>query len=428
MTPSVCLDLPIRGSRPFKSPAVVTRRWADLGNFIAHGGAFQLMAHLRWFYTFASGQPTPPEEAWDGIFRTVPLHQFFQGADDVVGGLAGAGFPWDRISANVFHITGLYDYIYPNTLEAYMAIENQAVNNVTQKLLLGPWAHNDVLNGKTSVGSAEFGEKAEMGFKRTLRMSEQWYDQFLKGVNRGIEQDAPVKVFVMGLNDWREFDAWPPSSIDYQKWLVSGDTGTEEGKVLVPAGGNVSAATDTFTFNPVDPVPTTGGANFHFFQNNLGPKDQSEIEARNDVLTYTSEPLTENVLLLGPLQAVVYVTSTAPSTDFTAKLVAVQPDGYARNLESGIIRTSYEGSTGGLPTLEAGQVTELRIDMGAVAIQLQPGTRLRLEISSSNFPKYDRNPNTGVDPFQAVAFEPALQTIYYSSDYPTHVLLPLLTE
>jgi putative CocE/NonD family hydrolase len=161
---------------------------------------------------------------------------------------------------------------------------------------------------------------------------------------------------------------------------------------------------------------------------NQGVLDQSEVATRPDVLVYTSEVLGAQLTLVGPVKAVVYASTEGKDTDFTAKLVKVREDGYARNIVDGIIRASYPFGLDSTGWLESGTVYKYEVDMGATAITLDSGSQLRLEISSTNFPKYDRNPNTGVDAMYATEFVPVTQTVFHTAEYPTHVLLPVLDE
>ncbi len=175
-------------------------------------------------------------------------------------------------------------------------------------------------------------------------------------------------------------------------------------------------------------MPTVGGANSHFFPDNLGPKDQSGIGSREDVLTFTSAPLKEPMTIAGPITAVVYASTTGKDTDFAAVLSAVRPDGYARKLEGGIVRAShlFEGdATRGY--VVPGEVYRYDIECGATAIALKAGERLQVTISSSSFPKYDRNPNTGADPLYASEFVKATQTVHHSAVHPSHVIVPVLS-
>lgn len=161
----------------------------------------------------------------------------------------------------------------------------------------------------------------------------------------------------------------------------------------------------TFIFDPLQPVPTTGSANSHFFPGNIRPKDRTRVEKRQDVLVYTSIPLEASLTLIGPIKAVLYVATEGKSSDFAAKLVLVRPDGYARNIEDGIVRMIYEATNDSLTLSCIGRVHRLEIGLGATAMRMNKGARLRLEVLSSDSPKYDGNPNTGENPFFATEFK-----------------------
>jgi hypothetical protein len=165
--------------------------------------------------------------------------------------------------------------------------------------------------------------------------------------------------------------------------------------------------------------------NSHFFDDYLGIKDQRAVEARTDVLVYSSEPLKKDTEVLGPLKVVLYASSEGRDTDFTAKLVEVRPDGYARIVEDGIVRARYRNSSKRSEWMEPGKIYKFEIDLGSTALLVRKGSRLRLEISSSNFPKYDRNPNTGESPFDAVELKKVNQKIYHTEQYPSHLLMPV---
>jgi predicted acyl esterase len=392
--------------------------WSDLGAFMAHGGAFQLQAHLYWFINYASGQSAPPKKAWPQIFRTVPIAQFFPGSE-AIEEFATAPYDYAAIKAPIMHVTGWYDYIYPNVLQTYNGVAGSH-DAQEQRLIVGPWSHNGVLNSWTKVGEVEFGENAAAGIEWAMDLTAQWFDHVLSGEQNELSQSKPVRYFVMGDNQWIEDDIWPPSNVEYLKWYVGEGGSLSPDK---PTGDGYSK----FVYDPDNPVPTVGGANSHFFPDNLGPKDQRVIGDRDDILIFTSEPLKADITIAGPISAVVFAATTAKDTDFTAKLSVVRPDGLIRNVEDGIVRGRFlfEGtdSTGYIAPAE---INAYRIDCGATALAVKAGERLQLAISSSNFPKYDRNPNTGVDPFYASEFVPATQTVYYSSEYPTHVVVPVL--
>jgi len=404
--------------------------WSDLEPFMHHGGAFHLMAHLPWFYSYAAGQPDPPEEAWDSIFRTVPVGDFFRGAKELTE-LVEAAYDFSGFAAPVMHITGWHDYVYPNVLQTYDSIATKAAEPLMQHLVVGPWAHNDVMKGVTKVGDEDFGSSANMDQQWVLAQTRHWFDHTLalKPIDDDFWSAKRIRIFVMGDNDWLELETWPPEDIEYQTWYVD----CADRANSVKGSGTLSRETpslvkyDFFVFDPNNPVPTTGGANSHFFPENIGPKDQSSVEERQDVLVYTSQPMEEDFLILGPVRTILYAATDAKDTDFTAKLVVVRPDGYARNIEDGIIRGRYAHPTpDSLPVFIPKKVFRFEIDCGATALRINKGDCLRLEISSSNFPKYDRNPNTGVDPFHAVEFVKAHQIIFHYPDFPTRVVIPVV--
>jgi predicted acyl esterase len=392
--------------------------WSNLAPFLSHGGAFQLQAHLFWYYSYASGQPQPPAEAWPEIFRTLPLSTFFDDAQFVFD---RAAEPYDHadIEIPVLHVTGWYDYIYPNVLQTWseLAAREDAPN---QRLIIGPWSHNGVLNSWTEVGGEEFGTNAEAGMDWAMDRAAGWYRHALSGDEGHIVDTAPVRYFVMNDNRWLEDSSWPPSNAEYQEWYLH-DAGVLSRTAPAVAGSS------GFVYDPNDPVPTTGGANSHFFPDNLGPRDQAVLSERRDVVRFTSEPLREDMVVAGPIKAVIYAASTGLDTDFTAKLSVIRADGYVRNIEDGIVRARrlFEGSDEA-GYIRPGEILRYEIDCGATAITLGAGERLQVEVSSSNFPKYDRNPNTGVDPFKATELRPATQTIHHSPEYPSHIVVPVV--
>ena len=185
---------------------------------------------------------------------------------------------------------------------------------------------------------------------------------------------------------------------------------------------------DQFVFDPYEPVPTNGGANFHFFPAQLGAKDQSELEEREDVLVYTSSPFQKTKQVAGHIQLELYAATDGPDTDFTAKLVLVDKEGIAMNLADGIIRGRYRQGRDKELLLSPNEIYAYTIDLGVTAFEIPVGYRLRLEISSSNFPKYDRNSNTAIDAFEAKTLRKAQQTVYFGPDQPTRLILPFICK
>jgi hypothetical protein len=411
---------------PAVKAMVVLSGWSDVAAFIAPGGCFHLMAHLPWFITVA-GQQRLPEQAWPQVFRATPIAQFFPVEEEGVEELLEEPYGYAGFTMPILHVTGWYDYIYPDMLRAYESILRQAADTAEQKLIVGVWPHNNVMNGQSNAGDEDFGPAAAWGVEKVNETGRRWFDLHLKGEDDGMGGEAPVRLFMMGSNEWCDFEAWPPEAVQMQPWFVdcTDVANGAAGSGTLAAKISEGQASDQFVFDPHDPVPTTGGANWHVVAGNQGVLDQREVARRLDVLVYTSRPLASPLTLVGPVRATVYASTEGKDTDFTAKLVEVRADGYARNIVDGVVRASHQFDLGSDSWLEADRVYGFEIDMGATAIRLQPGSRLRLEISSSNFPKYDRNPNTGEDAMTATELLPVTQTVYHSTEYPTHVLLPV---
>lgn len=322
---------------------------------------------------------------------------------------------YDKVKMPILHVTGWYDFVGESTLRSYSGIV--AAGNDKQRLIIGPWYHDQVFTGKSVVGDIDFGPSAQRGFDSMLELSVKWFDVHLRGEGKE-PLKSPVEVFVMGANEWQGLQAWPAPSAQEQKWYVGNDfsLSTTEPK---------TTGSDSYVFDPDDPVPTNGGSNFHYFKNNLGILDQSEIQKRDDVLVYSSAALEEPLRIAGMLKAVLYAETEGADTDFTVKVVELRSDGYARIIEEGIVRLSAAG-IGGEEGLRPGAVYKVEIVIGDIAIELPAGSRLQLEISSSNFPKYDLNPNTGEDPMKATEFRKVKQTIHFSPEHPTHLIVPVI--
>ncbi|HSJ14072.1 MAG TPA: CocE/NonD family hydrolase [Longimicrobiales bacterium] len=403
-------------------PAVVAMAqlsgWADNRSFLYRSGAFQLLAQLPWVVQYAFGK-SPAADAWDDLFRTTPMSTIFDPLQASLGALL-VPFPYERVRVPVLHLTGLHDYVYRNTLEAYAQIRDASGGRVEQALVLGPWWHNQIWMNATTAGDEDFGVGSRWGFEPVMESIGAWFDRQLERGTRA-ERGPAVRVFVMGENRWYDLETWPPANVQYQPWYL-GDNGT-----LGPAAPAHDAA-DHYIYDPADPVPTFGGAVSHFFPHLLGVRDQRALEGRADVRIYTSEPLTRPLILAGPVRAVIHASTDGPDTDFTAKLVEVRADGYARIIEEGIVRGLLRDGLDAPSPLVAGRSYAFEIDMGSTALRIAEGSRIRIEVSSSNFPQYLRNPNTGVDPMQATTFRVARQTVHHGPGTPSRVVLPVWRE
>jgi putative CocE/NonD family hydrolase len=291
-----------------------------------------------------------------------------------------------------------------------------------QRLILGAGAHGAPAR---KLGERDFGENATIDLGTLER---RWFDRWLKGVPNGAEADPPVKIFVMGANRWRDEDEWPPARARYVDWYLhsGGGANTLSGDGALGTAAPGDEKPDTFRYEPADPVPTTGGANLLLIPS--GPFDQRKVEERRDILVYTSEPLKERLEVTGPIRLKLFAATSAADTDFTAKLVDVGPDGKAWNLADGIIRARWRESDTTPKPVEPGKVEEYLIDLWVTSNLFLEGHRIRLEVSSSNFPRFDRNPNTG-KPFTVDGgFVVAEQTVHHSARHPSHLILPVVPE
>jgi uncharacterized protein len=332
-----------------------------------------------------------------------------------------------HINTPMYHVTSWYDIFLRGGLAHFCGLRQHAMTveaRTQQKILIGPWAHRFPYTSPTSQGTGDidFGPNAGIALHETqLR----WFDYYLKGINTGILEEAPVKIFVMGENVWRDEQEWPLARTHYTPYYLhsQGQANSLCGDGRLDPVVPDEEPADRFIYDPHDPVPTCGGNTLII---PMGVQDQRQVETRQDVLVYTSAPLTTPLEVTGPLVVTLFAASSAPDTDFTAKLVDVRPDGYAQNLADGIVRARYRTSRM-IPTLlTPGQVHELTIDLWATSHVFLPGHSLRLEIASSNFPRFDRNLNTGEDQATGTRWQTAAQTIFHDQRYPSHILLPVI--
>jgi len=333
-----------------------------------------------------------------------------------------------KINVPALNIGGWYDIFQGGTVRNFLGMRSRGGSESAragQRLIVGPWSH--AVPFQNLVGGVDFGYQTSAISADMDGLQLRFFDRHLKGI--GDSDLAPVRIFVMGINRWREEKEWPIPGTEFRRYYLHsrGRANSMYGDGALSTQPPGAEPPDHFLYNPNDPVPTVGGP-LCCYAGALqgGAFDQSSVEHRADVLVYSTEPLSEDVEVTGPIVVTLFAASSAPDTDFTAKLVDVGPCGMARNLTDGIIRARFRESQSEQKLLSPGKVTQFTIDLWNTANVFKAGHRIRLEISSSNFPRFDRNPNTGNDPFTDSEARPAMQTVMHDRAYPSHITLPIV--
>jgi uncharacterized protein len=335
---------------------------------------------------------------------------------------------YSRLDVPALHVGGWYDVFLSGTVGNFQGLRTGARSETSrsrQKLLVGPWYH---IPWTPMPGSVYLGPLASNQTVNDWQM--RWFHQFLKEEDTGV-LDAPVTIFVMGDNVWRDEKDWPPAGtrfVDY--YLHSGglaNSATGDGRLDPEPPGNESP--DLFSYDPFFPVPSAGGHSCCFPNvAPMGMEPQGLPEAFNSVLVYTSPPLTRDVTVIGPVTATLYAASSAVDTDFTVRLCDVWPDGRSFNIQEGIVRARYRESLSHPRLITPNEIYEYRIDLGPTANVFRAGHHIRVDVSSSDFPQWDRNLNTG-GPLGAETLDRAVvanQAVLHEGRYPSRITLPIV--
>ncbi|MGE5224897.1 MAG: CocE/NonD family hydrolase [Omnitrophica WOR_2 bacterium] len=332
---------------------------------------------------------------------------------------------YDRIKIPVLHIGGWYDMFTSELWRDYLGLSQQGNNQ--QKVLVGPWYHGSY---DSLAGEVDFGLLSSGVLVLPDEIMLRWFDYWLKGIDNGIMREPPLQIFVMGINQWRTENEWPLARTQYTPYYLhsSGSANTLNGDGKLNTETPSQEPVGSYVYDPRNPVPTRGGGLLGWSSLlRPGAYDQREIEARQDVLVYTSSPLEADLEVTGPVEVHLWAASTAPDTDFTAKLVDVDSSGFARNITDGIIRARYQQRAGNT-LFKPGTEHEFTFQLPPTSNVFLKSHFLRLEIASSNFPHYDRNHNTGKEPGEDAELCPALQSILHDAEHPSHIILPVITK
>jgi uncharacterized protein len=332
--------------------------------------------------------------------------------------------PWQldegcrQITVPNLDVVGWYDHA-KGDMRLFQTLAKEGKTRAARKgskLVVGPWSHFPP--GGRRFGNIDFGPEADLDL---AMLDVRWFDYWLKGKQNGLDREAPVKIFVMGDNRWRDEESWPLKRARPKALYLNGD-----GKANTPAGDGKlgeqrpsGEGSDHFTYDPRDPVPTL------FAPGNFTcAMDQRPLSNRLDILVYQSEPLTGRLEVTGLPEVELYAASSAPDTDWVARLIDVAPDGLARDLCMGLVRARYRDGLGKPRLIKPAEVMKYTIRLGPTANAFLPGHRIRLDITSSDFPNYDRNHNTAADQNADRELAVAQQTIHHGKSYPSRIILP----
>lgn len=339
---------------------------------------------------------------------------------------------YQNVQVPVLNMEGWYDAFLAGGIENFTGMVDKGGTpdaRQNQRLVIGPWDHLG-WGRPTSTIAPRLDQLGPVANSPINELMLAWYDHFLKGVDNGVAGHPRVDYYVMGANRWKTAPSWPLPQTQWKTYYfngggaigVGGRTGKLAGKA--PTG---PAAADHYLYDPTDPAPSIGGHSCCGVGTGpQGPFDQAAVEQRSDVLTYDTEPLTADTELTGPTTVTLWASSTAPDTDFVARLEVLAPDGSSVNLNNGIIRASFRDSLTTPTPIVPGQPYRFTIEIWPTSYQFKAGDRIRIAVSSSDYPQYAPNPNTG-EPFgESTRTEQATQTIYQDPDHPSSVTLPII--
>ncbi|MFC2164134.1 CocE/NonD family hydrolase [Acidobacteriota bacterium] len=433
------------------------------------GGVFELSPALGWFFDsgskvyfrpppgitretflqidkFFNPAPVLPDMDYQAIWRSLPVIDMMKKAgapptDFEEYASHEPGDPWwdqyayikdtDTFDVPALHVDSWYNGCIDETLYLFNLFQRNAVSERcrdNQFVIVSPTSHcrSERATEQTIVGERTVGD-ARLDY---WGIYVKWFDYWLKGIDNRITNMPKVQIYIMGENKWRSENEWPLARTQYTKYYLHSDgyansrfgTGTLGTKL--PS----SEPADRYVYDPKTPVPSAGGPICCTGTADAPPGafDQAEVEIRHDVLVYNTPLLQEGIEVTGQLEVVLYVSSSARDTDFTAKLVDVYPDGTAYNIQDGIIRARYREGFRNKVWMRPGEVYEVKINLFATSNYFGPGHRIRLEVSSSNFPRFVRNLNTGGNNFDETEWDVAKNSIHHSKKYPSHIILPII--
>lgn len=400
------------------------------------GGAMQLGLLMGWGE--AVGGVTMPPDQLQKAYSYLPLNSFGSQFEQKIPYLAewvghptyddywqarGIDHQYAEIDVPTLSVGGWYDIFSKATLDLSTGVRNAADRpqvRDNQFVIMGPWGHSP---GTRKLGQLDFGPEAELNvYARQF----DWFEHWLKGREAKFRDWPPYYLFVMGENRWRGEQEWPLKRTQFTPYYLrsEGHANSMNGDGRLNLEPAAAEPADSYSYDGDNPAPTVGGNNI--VGATAGPEDQTLVEQRDDVLVYTTEPLDQDIEVTGPVKLVLWASSSARDTDFTGKLVDVHPDGKAYNLCEGIQRARYRHGLEKAALLEPGRPERYEIDLWVTSNLFKQGHRIRLEVSSSNFPRFDRNPNSGKPFGSDTEMLTAEQTVLHDGEHPSHLLLPVI--
>ena len=420
-------------------------------NWLTQGGAFRLSFNYGWGVVrmpnrimlpqyWHTEKYAPPELSYEHILKHLPLNDIdHQNAGQTVphfrDWLKHQSYDqywksisdeehFEKVKVPVHTSGGWFDIFLNGTINGFVGVKHNGGTEKARresKMIIGAWGHG----ASRKFGDVDFGPTANREFfDRQIR----WYDHYLKGEDNGIDREPPIEIFYMGVNKWQHAQDWPLPGTKFTPYYLAsgGKANGASGNGVLSDGKPSIAGSDKYAYDPSNAVPTLGGNNCCGTPTLAGPKDQRPIESRSDVLVYTSPALTNPLAIAGPVHMKLFAATDSRDTDWMIKLVDVYPDGFAMNIAEGMLRARFRNGVDKMELLQPNQVYEYDVDMAGTANVFQPGHRIRIDITSSNFPQFDRNPNTGEDLGASSRVRTAAQTVHHGGMQASHILLPVV--
>lgn len=410
-------------------------------NWLTNGGAFRLSFNYGWGVVrmpnrimqpqyWHTGKEATPELTYEKILPHLPLNTGdLESAHAVVkhyrDWLTHESYDayWKAISDEerfgkvrvpVHTSGGWFDIFLAGTINGYVGMRQHGATpeaRQSARMIIGAWGHG----ASQKYGDLDFGPANNV---KIAEIEQRFYDHYLKGTDNGIDKEPPVSLFYMGVNKWKQEQDWPIPGTRYTPWYLA-----PNGKLTTakPEAGSTS-----YSYDPANPVPTTGGNNCCGTPTVAGPVNQRAIESRPDVVGFTSEPLSAPLAVAGPVKMILHAATDGPDTDWMVKLIDVYPNGDTYPMAEGMLRARFRRGLDKPELLKPNQTYEFTVDLVGTAVVFQPGHRMRVDVTSSNFPQFDRNPNTGAPLGLGDKPRVAKQTLHHSAAHPSQIVLPVV--